>query len=129
MRRSLILALALLPLVSCSFDENAPGVRGPCGATNGEPLCPAESIVTGDDACWKLVQCGSIPVESDQEQNDVFDEPYCERYFDRLSPHRYDIAVACVAAATCDQLRFQDGPVTPSRNPERGPLCLEYGDQ
>jgi hypothetical protein len=34
-----------------------------------------------------------------------------------------------VAASTCDQLRFQDGPVTPSRDPERGPLCLEYGDQ
>ncbi len=128
MRRILILALALVPLVACSFDENAPGVRGPCGATNGEPLCPAESIVTGDDACWKLVQCGSIPIES--EEDNIFDEPFCEFFFDRLSPHRYRISVACVAASTCDQLRFEDGPVNPRADrPERMPLCLEYGDQ
>ena len=55
MRGSLILAMALLPLVACSFDEATPGVRGQCGATNGEPLCPADDLETGEDACWKLV--------------------------------------------------------------------------
>lgn len=128
MRRSLILALALLPLASCSFDEASPGVRGQCGATSGEPLCPEDTIETGEDACWRLVECGAIPVAS-PEGEDFFDQPTCERYFQRISEHRFNVSVACVATSSCDQLRFRDGPNGPSTNPERMPLCLEYGDQ
>ncbi len=128
MRGSIILALAVLPLAACSFDAAPPGVRGQCGATIGEPLCPPEVIETGEDACWKLVECGAIPVAS-PEGEAFFDQPTCERYFERISGHRYNISLACVAASTCDQLRFQDGRNGPSTNPERMPICLEYGDQ
>ena len=114
MRGSLILAMALVPLVACSFDEATPGVRGQCGATNGEPLCPADDLETGEDACWKLVECNVIPVASPEGQV-FFDEPACERFFERLSAHRFHIALACVAASTCNQLRV--------------PICLEYGDR
>jgi hypothetical protein len=122
------LAVALLPLLACSFEEAAPGVRGQCAAAVGEPVCAEEAIENGEDACWKLVECGSIPVSSPEDE-DFFDQPTCERYFEILSEHRYNLALACVAASTCDQLRFPDGQDTPSTNPERMPACLEYGDQ
>jgi hypothetical protein len=123
-------ALALVPLLACSFDEAAPGVRGQCATAVGEPVCDSEAIETGEDACWKLVECGSIPVvEPVPDDDDYFDQPQCELFFQRLSEHRYDVSLACIEAASCDQLRFEGGPDTPTRNPEGMPPCLEYGDQ
>ncbi len=128
MRGSFIFALALLPLAACSFEEASPGVRGQCGATNGEPLCPASAIENGEDACWKLVECNAIPIASPEGEN-YFDYAFCASYFERLDAHRYNISLACVATSTCDQLQFLDGPGEPSRTAERRPICLEYGDR
>lgn len=123
-------ALALVPLLACGFDDAAPGVRGQCATAIGDPVCASEAIETGVDACRKLVECGSIPVvEPVPEDNRFFDQPECERFFERLSEHRFNLAVACMAAATCDQLRFVGGPDRPSDDPVDMPACLQYGDQ
>ena len=123
-------ALALMPLLACSFDDATPGVRGPCATASGEPLCASEAIETGEDACWKLIECGSIPVvEPMPDDNRYFDQSECARHFEQLSDNRLKVALACVEASTCDQLRFRGGPEHPTRDPEGMPACLEYGDQ
>ncbi len=112
---------------ACSFDGAAPGVRGQCATAIGEPLCKDTPIETAADACWKLVQCGSIPVANEEEEN-YFDYSNCLDRVEGLSDHRYALSIACVAASTCDQLRFDNGPNQPGNYSEAMPACLEYGD-
>jgi len=114
-------------LFSCSYDGTSPGVRGRCATATGDPVCEDE-ILSGEDACWKLVHCASIPVAG-QEEDSVFDFPACTRFFGRLSDHRYDLSLACVGASTCDQLRFRNGPAEPDDSESRMPPCLQYGDR
>lgn len=120
--------LALVPALACSFDDSAPGLRDQCATTVGQPFCLVDPIESAEDACWRLVSCGSIPVASPEDQN-YFDQPTCEAFLQRVSNHRFQIALACIETSTCDQLRFRDGSSHPSTNQERMPLCLEYGDQ
>ena len=130
MRARILVALALLPLPlagACGFDGAAPGVRGECATAIGEPLCEEAAIETSADACWKLVQCGSIPLANQEEEN-FFDYANCLDRFDRIGAHRSELSMACIAASTCDQLRFENGPNRPGNSSEAMPPCLEYGD-
>ncbi len=111
----------------CSFDGAAPGVRGQCATAIGEPLCEDTPIETADDACWKLVGCGSIPVANEEEEN-YFDYSNCIDRIEGLSAHRQALSLACIEASTCDQLRFDNGPNRPGNSSEAMPPCLEYGD-
>ena len=122
---ALVLALPLLG--GCEFETAAPGVRGQCATAVGEPLCQENAIESAADACWKLVQCGSIPVANQEEEN-FFDYGNCVSRFDRLSEHRANLSMACIEVSTCDQLRFDNGPDRPGNYSEAMPPCLEYGD-
>ncbi len=129
--RALLLAALALSLWSCNFDGSAPGVRGQCATPSADPLCEPVSLATPEDACWHLVDCGSIPVlNPDEQPDDFFDYPHCVRFFETLDAHRLELSLACMSSATCDELRFQGSPDRPQRYDIRGfPLCLEYGDQ
>ncbi len=127
MRARMLVALVALPLLGgCDYEGAAPGVRGQCAAASGEPLC-VSSVETPEDACWKLVECGSIPVANEEEQN-FFDYANCLNRFDAIGEHRSALSMACIEASTCDQLRFENGPNQPRNNSEGMPACLEYGD-
>lgn len=128
--RVLPLAALSVLLLSCSFDDSAPGVRTQCATPSADPLCEQASIDTPEAACWRLVECGSIPVRNpEEEEESYFDYNLCVRFFERLDRHRLDLSLACVGHATCDELRFEGGPDQPRRNVEGFPLCLAYGDQ
>lgn len=130
MRARVLAALVLvIPplLVACDFDGAAPGVRGQCATAVGDPICDNVPIESSSDACWKLVQCGSIPVASAEDRDD-FDYARCLARFDSIGDHRAEVSMACIEASTCDQLRFEGGRDTPRPNSESMPPCLEYGD-
>ncbi|MCP4448828.1 MAG: hypothetical protein GY811_26365 [Myxococcales bacterium] len=76
-----------------------------CAATSGVPLCPGEKIESPEDACWKFIQCGSIPVASPEEES-YFDYANCLAHFDSIGEHRSDLSMACIEVSTCDQ-RYQ----------------------
>lgn len=119
----------MLPLLACSFEEAAPGVRGHCATATGDPVCPREAVDNGEDACWKLVECAAIPLASPEDE-DYFDQPFCLEFFERLSDARYDLAVACVSASTCDQLQFRNSPDGTGQFDNEGrPSCLIYGEE
>lgn len=122
-------ALGIL-LVSCSFDDSAPGVRSRCATASADPLCEEARTDTPEAACWRLVECGAIPVRNPEgEEDSYFDYNLCVRFFERLDRHRLDLSLACVNQATCDELRFDGSPNHPRRNIDSFPLCLAYGDQ
>lgn len=130
MRAKVLVALVLLqvPLLgACDFEAASPGVRGRCATAIGEPLCEDEAIETSADACWKLVQCGSIPVANLEDEN-FFDYANCITRFDEIGAHRSEVSMACIEASTCDQLRFDNGPDQPRNDSQGMPPCLEYGD-
>lgn len=119
----------LMLMYACAPDGAAPGVRGLCAAATGEPLCQETPIESPEDACTKLLECGSIPVANSEDNPNCFDYARCLRHFERLDDHRYDVSLGCVEISTCDQLRFPGGPDCPNPNDPQMPPCLEYGDQ
>ena len=103
-----------------------PGVRGPCAVSAG-PLseCEREPIECAEDACWRLVDCGALAVNRPDEDEDCgfCDWRSCVAFVEDLPDGQYDLALNCVEAATCDQLKAPGSPEDPDPPP-----CLEQGD-
>jgi len=78
-------------------------------------------IETAEDACFRLVHCGAIPLQSDEDY--VFDWDHCVSDVDRLPEYRYDLALSCIQNSSCDQLKDDS-----LRNPDRPP-CIDFGSQ
>ncbi|RMH38055.1 MAG: hypothetical protein D6689_20220 [Deltaproteobacteria bacterium] len=100
--------------------DGAQGSRGPCATPAGAPLaCPDApgAIETPEDACWKLVDCGVIPLV-DEDRGWEF----CVRRLERLTDAALDYALACIDAATCDDLLQQNSP-----GPSFDPRLCELG--
>lgn len=120
--------LAVLAL-ACGHDGPDPGVRGPCDQPGGSTLgCTPAAIATPEDACWRMVECGAIPVanpESDPEC--CFDWADCVEELDELPAAQLELALACVAAAPCSELLLPGSPDRPTRNDEELPACLQHG--
>lgn len=128
--RAFPLAAVVLTMTGCSFDGSVPGVRQQCATASADPLCEPTIVTTPEEACWLLVECGSIPVLNPEgEEESYFDYGICVRFFERLDSHRLDVSLACLSRATCDELRFRGSPDQPRRGAEDAPQCLEYGDQ
>lgn len=104
-------------------DGRLQGVREPCATASGTLLdCDDAPIRTEEEACFRLVHCGAITLNSDEDW--VFDWDRCVRTFEQLEDFRYELALACVQYASCDDLKTDNSP----RNSEP-PLCLDFGDQ
>jgi hypothetical protein len=116
MKHSLVAALLL---VACDGVDPADGSRSPCAAGGhvlGEASCG--SVDTAEDACWKLVGCGVMPID-DPDGRDWGD---CVDRIEGLDAATQDVAIACVRLASCEQLIARGGPDAPWEWPD----CLEY---
>ena len=120
-------ALAAL-LAACGTSGPEPGARSDCASAGG-PLsqCPPESpesIDTPDDACWKMVECGAMPVARPDDRQDCgfCDWQSCVNFIDQLPDQQLELALACVQAAPCDELKAPGSPDDPDLPP-----CLEQG--
>lgn len=111
---------------ACGTDEQTPGFRGPC-AEPGGPFgeCPLTSVTSADEACWRLVECGVIPVANPEEQPDCcFDWARCVDFVEELPEAQFELTLACVESNTCEALRARGSP---DRTQDLPP-CLDQGD-
>ncbi|HSD88126.1 MAG TPA: hypothetical protein VLB44_11450 [Kofleriaceae bacterium] len=94
----------IIALAACGAgDDTADGTRSLCaegGALNDQCV---EPITTPRDACWRLVDCGAIPVHRD----DPFDLDWdrCVDDLTSMDDVQQQLVIACIGASTCDQLR------------------------
>jgi hypothetical protein len=112
-----MLLAALAVAAGCDGNGSADGARGPCAA-GGQILGVCGAVETPADACWKLVDCAVIPVDSD----DTRDWGDCLDRIEALEPTAAETVIGCVAASSCDALFVNDSP----QNPYEWPDCLEY---
>jgi hypothetical protein len=99
-----IASLALV--VACGGgDDTSDGARAQCAFGGELTDCP-DAAKTSEGACWRLVDCGAIPVDSeDPNDPNEFDWGVCVDFLDGLTADRRRLVVACIAASTCDELR------------------------
>jgi hypothetical protein len=95
--------LCLVLLVACS---NADGTRGQCAEGGELEACP-EAERTPEGACWRLVDCGAIPLDSGSDPNNqyAFDWNRCVNIIDGARTDQQRIVIDCIAASTCDSLK------------------------
>lgn len=98
MKRPWLLAgLAATALASCDGEL---GVRGPCATPTGSiEGCVPQAIETADDACWKLVDCGVLRVNSDG-----YDWADCVERIEEYPAERQQLTLSCIEAASCVEL-------------------------
>jgi len=104
-----------LALAACTpGDDTADGTRGICaeGGTLNDQC--HEPITTARDACWRMVDCGAIPSHGPDEFS--FDWDRCVDRIEGMGDIQQDIAIACIGASTCDQLKNDERP------------CIRIGD-
>jgi hypothetical protein len=100
------ISLVLLALAACSAgDDVADGTRGLCAEGGELNDCP-DAPLTARDACWRMVDCGAIPLHQTEEFADDWDN--CVDEIETMLDPAQRLAVACIAASTCDQLRLQN---------------------
>jgi hypothetical protein len=121
------LALAAFGLVACRGDDAVQGAHGQCAFGGELNDCP-DAERTAEGACWRLVDCGSIPVayeNPDDPDDRRFDWGVCVDFLERQTADRQRIMINCIAASTCDELRVGGSPDNPNRNDIR---CIRIGD-
>jgi hypothetical protein len=107
------LACAVLVLVACSASDDVYlGSRGSCEFGGTLTDCP-NADRTVKDACWRLVDCGAIPLHHENDNNRL-DWDNCVEGLEQTQEDRRTVIVACIASATCDELRTR--------------VCLDLGD-
>ncbi|MBZ0235324.1 MAG: hypothetical protein K8M05_23555 [Deltaproteobacteria bacterium] len=130
MRRCLLLTGAALALgaAACDDYESIDGARGPC-ASGGTLAGCEDSERTAAAACWRLVECGAIPLEARNDDGsddpNVFDFGRCLNRLETLVEERARVVIACVSSSTCDELWSPGSP----DNTYVEPLCFQYGDR
>ena len=106
--------LVLIALGACNAgDDVADGTRALCSEGGELNDCP-DAPQTAWDACWRLVDCGAIPVFHNTGGDD-FDDCVSD-IESRLAPAQR-LVIACIGASTCDQLRLDDD------------RCFLFGDE
>lgn len=120
MIRWLFVGMALC-VGACDGTEDADGARGACASGGTLAGCP-DSASTIEGACWRLVECGSYPVDG-AEAGDL-DWGRCVTDLQAMSEERATIVIACVASSTCDELLAPGSP-----HPYARPACFDYGDR
>ena len=115
--------LVLLALAACGpGDDTAAGTRSQCAAGGALTDCP-DPVATSEAACWKLVDCGAIPLSSDDQGTDAFDWGACVDFIQRQIDARQQVITQCIAASSCDALKTQN-PDNPNPDEMR---CLHLG--
>ena len=106
--------LGVLALAACGAgDDTADGTRAQCAEGGALNDCP-DALRTPEAACWRMVDCGAIPLHHDETFR--FDWDRCVEEIWDAPDIQQRLIIACVAAATCDQLKDDERP------------CFLYGE-
>ena len=74
-------------------------------------------------ACWRLVDCGAIVVDNGDDDQPGFDWGTCVDGIESQPVEYQRLVINCIAASTCDQLKFGD-PAQPNARL----YCDAFGD-
>lgn len=112
----------LVLLAACNAgDDTTDGARASCAQGGVLTDCP-DAPHTSEGACWRLVDCAAIPLDS---MND-FDWKRCVDYIDTRTADRQTLVIDCIAASSCDALKVDGSPDRPNMNQNK---CYLLGDQ
>lgn len=120
MGRLLLPLLIAATALACGDDGPTTGFADECANAGGTLLgCEPRPVETTHDACWKLVECGVIPVQSEFN----FNWGGCVSQIDDMAIERKRFVLECIDTASCDDLKAD--PDT-----GRGPasICGEFGE-
>jgi hypothetical protein len=100
---------SLVLVAACgSGDDTSEGARGQCAFGGELNDCP-DAPKTPEGACWRLVDCGAIPLEiEDPMDPGEFDWGVCVDVIETRTADRQRLMINCIAASTCDELRVSD---------------------
>ncbi len=121
MRCTPLFVALLLGSAACDGTEDADGARGACASGGALAGCD-DSPTSPAGACWRLVECGSYPVDGDEE-NDL-DWGRCMNDLEGMAADRATLVTACIATSTCDELQAPGSP-----HPYARPACFAFGDR
>ncbi len=120
---AIFVAVALTALATgCDDTKAVDGARTGCavgGAINGCQAARATVI----DACNRLVDCGSIPVDNEDENG--FDWGRCVDQLEARQSDQQRFTISCIVASACDELRTDGSP----NNPYGRIACLAFGQR
>jgi hypothetical protein len=98
--------LVLLVLAACGTgDDTADGTRALCAEGGAINDCD-DAAHSAHAACWRMVDCGAIPVHHDEPFQLDWDR--CVGEIEDMAPPQARLVIGCIGAATCDQLKVQD---------------------
>jgi hypothetical protein len=112
-------SLACALLAACSNNN---GTRDECAEGGALQQCTAENL-TPEGACWKLVDCGAIDLESNDNMN--FDWSVCYEKLLAAPADDQTLVIDCIAASTCDALKVHGSPDNPNTDDM---TCLTLGN-
>jgi hypothetical protein len=96
----------VLALAACGAgDDQADGTRAMCAEGGALNDCD-ETVATAHQACWRMVDCGAIPLHHDETFQ--FDWDRCVFEIERMGDPQQRLVIACIGASTCDQLKVRD---------------------
>jgi hypothetical protein len=123
MTRRLAIAVACAAWIAAcgAGDDTTEGTRAECAQGGALTACP-DAQRTSQGACWRLVDCGAISIQSDNANR--FTWAHCVDDIDRLTADRQRLVINCIAASTCDELRVAGSPRTPDTSQMH---CLRFG--
>ena len=120
MTRRLAIAIVCVGWAACGTDDEQ-GTRAECAQGGALTDCP-DAERTSQGACWRLVDCGAIAVQSSNANR--FTWGRCVDSLDSLTADRQRLVIDCVAASTCDELRVDGSPDNPDPHDMH---CLRFG--
>ncbi len=122
------LAVLLSGASACGNDAPKAETRAECVSAAGPLIeCDPVPLAGAEDACWRLVQCGAIPVANPESEPDRgFDWSTCVDFIERLPDQRFELALACIESSACNELKPRAGQARATR-PTGPPVCLDQG--
>jgi hypothetical protein len=116
-----IMVIGVIGIGCGADDDTIEGTRAECAQGGALTDCP-DAERTAEGACWRLVDCGAIPIKSDN--NSRFTWARCVDGLQSQTLDRQRLVISCIAASTCDELRVEGSPGSPNPNEIR---CLRLG--
>jgi hypothetical protein len=120
---SLLVAAIALSAAACDDTDSKDGARGSCASGGALAGCPDDER-TAEAACWRLVECGSYPLESDNPDPNTRDWGSCLNRLDGMVAERAELVIACIVSSTCDELQAPGSPT-----PYEDAACFDFGAQ
>lgn len=113
----------LFVLAACGAgDDTATGSHARCAEGGAINDC-SDTVTTAEDACWKLVDCAAIPVESG-DKDKRFDWGSCVDTIQTAIDVEQQLIISCIGASSCDALKTAQSP----DNPDVGQMaCFQLG--